>query len=148
MTHIVIIFSTTFIGFLVATHLCKQKLAREILMKDLVSFCRLLLNNLKYSKLTVEQCYQQNSENFSSQFNDIFNSFLNDERLNVNDRLISDFFSNINLKNSNLLETHLLSYEELFSQSLESARKEREEKSTIYQKLGLLSGVAIGLLLI
>jgi hypothetical protein len=133
----------------------KRQHKTETLFADFVHFATRLLNNVSYNKRTIADFYTEIRSDMSEEFTTLFDDFLSGKTLTHSVVLtkqqrqyIASFLSGLNSVNSAALSDHLTEYIDYFKQTLDTVRNNNAKTGKIFPKLGLLSGVILGIMLI
>ena len=154
MIDIIILFCTSVLGFLIGK-LCEGNgIRREKLYLDLLNFTKSFRVNAVTSRVVLTTFVDQFCKSACDDFVVLSNkallglriktSLLSEKEL----QYLSRFFSGLDAQNSKALAEHLDFFEGYFAESLTRVRADNNSKGSVGQKLGLLCGVIVGLILI
>ena len=154
MTDIIIIICTSLLGFLFGKAYEDRLLEKESLYVNLVDFTSKFKANVSCNRVLLDDYLKQFFENADGCFVCYSKHFLYGSKLN--NKIVSKkeasylerFFCGLKAKSTVELLDHLNYYKTYFSSTLKAVQSDNATKGKIGQKLGLLIGVIVGLVLI
>lgn len=154
MTDIIILFCTSLLGFIVGQAWENHQIRKERLYSDLYQFVVKFRANIKLNKVVLFDFLNEFNLSASNDFVLCSNSIL--VKKSCNCRLVKSnelnyickFFNGLNAQNHKELLDHLDFFCDYFSSMLSQVRSDNKHKARLGQKLGLLCGVIVGLVLI
>ena len=154
MTDIIILFCTSIGGLLVGKTYENVSIKKEKLYLDLYEFAVKFSVNAGSNRVVLSQFVAQFISSSGAEFAACCNTYLLNKAGGIRfltkkeTQYIRRFFDGLNAANSQVLQEHLKFYTAYFDDALKQSRLDNNTKGKIGQKLGLLCGVIIGLVLI
>ena len=159
MNIIVILFLTSISGLLIGYYFCKNLKKNEIFFDECVKLCETFLFELEFRQNRLTTILNDYLLRCKSELNGIIYDYLksletnNEFKINrkINNEiltLIYDFFNNLGNSDKETQIDMLSNYKKRFDYYYEQAREKNEKYNTMCMKLGLLFGLAFGILII
>ena len=154
MTDIIVLFCTSALGFLIGNAWENRLLNKEKLYVDLLDFAIKFRSNIQCGKVVLEDFLTAFNQGCSQEFRQYSEQYLLGKSCKC--KLIKGkelqyvmrFFCGLNATNSLVLVEHLNLNVVYFQECLNKVRADNNSKGKVGQKLGLLCGVILGLVLI
>ncbi|MCM1043841.1 MAG: stage III sporulation protein AB [Corallococcus sp.] len=147
MTDIVILILTGITGFLVGKHLENKLTKRERVFGELCAFCDSMANNIKSEKIALNDFIDMYQKKSSDEFSKVIKGASPILAKHENEK-VAEFLDGIKTSNTDFCLRHIERYSEIFKSFLEKQLAEANSKRNVYIKVGVLMGIAVGLLFV
>ena len=145
-----IFFIVSFIGVEISSNYSKK----ERLFRELLSFCNLMINNIKFNKNKLYIILKENINNYSSELRSYLECYINGTKYKSSliseeqDIKISEFISGLGCFDVNGEVGYIENYKSIFYDYHMTAKENNKKYGSLFSKLGIVSGILLVILLI
>lgn len=141
---------TSYIG----VEMGRRYIKREKLFNELIMFCNVLSNNIKFNRNKLKYIISENIENYSYDLREYLSNFLEDRIDEIyflsryENQKLSEFMRGLGNFDSNGEIGYIENYKILFEEFHKKSCSENKKYGALYSKLGIMLGLILVILFI
>lgn len=147
---LVIFVGVSYIGISLSINYSK----RERFFNELISFCNVLFNNIKFNKSKLKVVIKENLDNYKTELKDYLQNYLENKEVKVSllteyeNSKVNEFFVSIGKLDSFGELNNIENYKIIFNEFYEDCKFNNKKYGNLYSKLGVIFALILVILFI